>query len=99
MPPYPAAVPGAWALEVQVYRGYWMVEWFKRQFGAARGRPADELGVAARGAVRRPRPGDTPPGSMGLMLQPTWSPGVRIPGPEAKGAIIGFGDVHTRAHL
>ena len=41
----------------------------------------------------------TPPGSMGLILQPYWSPGVRIPGPEAKGAIIGFGDVHTRAHL
>ena len=36
---------------------------------------------------------------MGLTLQPYWSPGVRIPGPEAKGAIIGFGDVHTRAHL
>jgi sugar (pentulose or hexulose) kinase len=41
----------------------------------------------------------TPPGSMGLVLQPYWSPGVRIPGPEAKGAAIGFGDVHTRAHL
>src|SRR3546814_20856667 len=36
---------------------------------------------------------------MGLTLQPYWSPGVRFPGPEAKGAIIGFGDVHTRAHL
>jgi sugar (pentulose or hexulose) kinase len=36
---------------------------------------------------------------MGLILQPTFSPGVRIPGPEAKGAAIGFGDVHTRAHL
>ena len=36
---------------------------------------------------------------MGLLVQPTWTPGVRIPGPEAKGAIIGFGDVHTRAHL
>jgi sugar (pentulose or hexulose) kinase len=22
-----------------------------------------------------------------------------VPGPEAKGAVIGFGDVHTRAHL
>jgi len=41
----------------------------------------------------------TPPGAMGLVLQPTFSPGVRIPGPEAKGAAIGFGDVHTRAHL
>jgi sugar (pentulose or hexulose) kinase len=36
---------------------------------------------------------------MGLMLQPFWSPGVRVPGPEAKGAVIGWGDVHTRAHL
>jgi sugar (pentulose or hexulose) kinase len=33
------------------------------------------------------------------MLQPYWSPGVKVPGPEAKGAIIGFGDVHTRAHV
>jgi sugar (pentulose or hexulose) kinase len=36
---------------------------------------------------------------MGLMLQPYWSPGIREPGLEAKGSIIGFGDVHTRAHL
>jgi sugar (pentulose or hexulose) kinase len=42
---------------------------------------------------------EVPPGSMGLMLQPYWSPGIRIPGPEAKGAMIGFGDVHTRAHM
>jgi len=42
---------------------------------------------------------DIPPGSQGLTLQPYWSPGVRIPGVEAKGAVIGFGDVHTRAHI
>ena len=41
---------------------------------------------------------DTPPGSMGLLLQPTWSPGVRIPG-RGEGAIVGFGDVHARAPL
>jgi len=40
-----------------------------------------------------------PPGSQGLVLQPYWSPGLKVPGPEARGAIIGFGDVHTRAHL
>ena len=37
---------------------------------------------------------DIPPGSQGLMLQPFWTPGIRTPGPEAKGAVIGFGDVH-----
>ena len=36
---------------------------------------------------------------MGLVLQPYWTPGIKLPGPEAKGAVIGFGDVHTRAHL
>ena len=33
IPPYPSAVPGAYSLEIQVYRGYWMVSWFKREFG------------------------------------------------------------------
>jgi sugar (pentulose or hexulose) kinase len=98
VPPYPAAVAGAWSLEVQVYRGYWMVDWFKRQFGSREVRLADELGVTPE-ALFDDLVRETPAGSMGLLLQPTWSPGVRIPGPEAKGAIIGFGDVHTRAHL
>ena len=98
VPPYPAAIPGAWSLEVQVYRGYWMVDWFKRQFGSGEVAQALELGVAPE-ALFDDLVRQTPPGSMGLLLQPTWSPGVRIPGPEAKGAIIGFGDVHTRAHL
>ncbi len=40
-----------------------------------------------------------PPGSLGLVLQPYWTPGIRHPGPDAKGAIIGFGDAHTRAHV
>ncbi len=98
VPPYPAAVAGSWSLEVQVYRGYWMVEWFKRQFGSREVKLAEELGVTPE-AVFDDLVRATPAGSMGLLLQPTWSPGVRIPGPEAKGAIIGFGDVHTRAHL
>ena len=34
---------------------------------------------------------------MGLTLQPYWSPGLKTL--EAKGAIIGFGDVHSRAHI
>jgi sugar (pentulose or hexulose) kinase len=33
------------------------------------------------------------------VLQPYWSPGLKVPGLEAKGSIIGFSDVHTRAHL
>jgi sugar (pentulose or hexulose) kinase len=98
VPPYPAAVPGAYSLEVQVFRGYWMIEWFKREFGAPEVARAREEGVETE-ALFDDLLAATPPGSMGLMLQPYWSPGVRVPGPEAKGAVIGWGDVHTRAHL
>ena len=98
VPPYPAAVPGEWTMEIQIYRGYWMVEWFKREFGLREVALAGESGIEPEvlfdDLVR-----SVPAGSMGLTLQPYWSPGVRIPGPEAKGAIIGFGSVHTRAHV
>lgn len=98
VPAYPAALPGYWNTEVIVQRGYWMVNWFKREFAQAEVQAAQSRGVAAEtlfdDLLRA-----SPPGALGLTLQPFWNPGVRFPGPEAKGAIIGFGDVHTRAHL
>jgi sugar (pentulose or hexulose) kinase len=98
LPAYPSAAPGAFSLEVQVYRGYWMVSWFKEEFGHHERRLAAEQGIEPE-ALFDELVSQVPPGSMGLMLQPYWSPGLRHPGPEAKGAVIGFGDVHTRAHL
>jgi sugar (pentulose or hexulose) kinase len=98
VPPYPAAVPDTYSLEVQVYRGYWMIEWFKREFGGPEVARAREAGVDTEPLFDE-LIAATPAGAMGLMLQPFWSPGVRFPGPEAKGAVIGWGDVHTRAHL
>lgn len=98
VPPYPAAVPGHYNNEVQIYRGFWLVSWFKQEFGHREAELAAERGLAPE-ALLDELIADVPPGSHGLTLQPTWSPGVRVPGPEAKGAVIGFGDVHTRAHL
>jgi sugar (pentulose or hexulose) kinase len=98
MPSYPAAMPGQYSCEVQIFRGYWMVNWFKEQFAQAECAAASALGVAPE-VLFDEMVGTVPPGSMGLTLQPYWSPGVREPGPDAKGAVIGFGDVHTRAHL
>jgi sugar (pentulose or hexulose) kinase len=97
-PAYPAALPAHYSAEVQIFRGYWMVNWFKEQFGHPERAAAERLGVAPE-ALFDELVGTVPPGSMGLTLQPYWSPGVRHPGPDAKGAVIGFGDVHTRAHL
>jgi len=98
IPPYPAAVPGHYSLEVAIYRGYWMVSWFRHEFGHPEEGRAEELGIEPE-ALFDELAAQVPPGSMGLMLQPYWSPGVKVPGPEAKGAMIGFGDVHTRAHI
>jgi sugar (pentulose or hexulose) kinase len=98
LPAYPSAVPDHYSVEVQIYRGYWMVNWFKEEFGFPEQLAAQQSGVAAEDLFER-LVKDIPPGSMGLMLQPFWTPGIRSPGPEAKGAIIGFGDVHTRAHV
>ncbi|NQD36104.1 carbohydrate kinase [Permianibacter sp. IMCC34836] len=98
LPAYPAAAPGYWNAEYQIYRGYWLVSWFKEQFGQPeQARAAEEGGVPEQffdelvNAV--------PAGAEGLILQPYWSPGVREPGPEARGAVIGWADHHTRAHL
>jgi len=98
VPPYPAALPGHYNSEIIVQRGYWMVNWFKREFAAAEVQEAEALNIAAEQLFDRLLR-ESPPGAMGLTLQPFWNPGVKYPGPEAKGAIIGFGDVHTRAHL
>ncbi len=98
IPPYPAAVPGQYSFEIQIYRGYWMVTWFKQEFGLREQGLAEAQGVEPEtlfdGLVRT-----IPPGSDGLVLQPYWSPGLVFPGPEARGAIIGFSDVTTRAHI
>lgn len=98
IPPYPAAIPDAYNTEVMIYRGFWMVSWFKKQFGLQEQQAADQQGLAPE-TLFDDLVNKVPAGSMGLMLQPYWSPGTRVPGPEAKGAVIGFGDVHTRAHL
>lgn len=98
VPPYPAAIPDAYNTEIIVQRGYWMVNWFRREFGQREELQARERGIEPEQLFDELLK-EVPAGSMGLVLQPYWSPGVRQPGPEAKGAIIGFGDVHTRAHI
>ncbi len=98
IPPYPSAVPGAYSLEIQIYRGYWLVSWFKEEFGLQEILMAEERGIEPESlfdSLITP----IPAGSDGLVLQPYWSPGIKVPGPEARGSMIGFTDVHTRGHV
>lgn len=96
IPPYPSAIPDNFNSEVMIYRGFWMVNWFKQEFGQNEVAESEALGVTPESLFDQ-LVAQVPPGSMGLMLQPYWSPGLK--NLEAKGAIIGFGDVHTRAHI
>lgn len=98
LPPYPSSIPGHYSLEVQIFRGFWMVSWFMKEFGYKEQIKAEQMGIEAEMLFDQLIE-EIPPGSAGLMLQPYWTPGVTFPGPEAKGSIIGFGDIHTRGHI
>ena len=98
IPAYPAAVPDFYNMELQIYRGYWMVTWFKNEFGLKEQRLADKRGIEPEYLFAE-LVTSVPPGSQGLVLQPYWAPGLRHPGPEARGAIVGFNVTHTRAHI
>ena len=79
-------------------RGFWMVTWFKEQFAALEALTARESGRPPE-ALLDEMIREIEPGSKGLTLQPFWGGGIRYPGLSAKGAVIGFGGVHTKAHL
>lgn len=96
LPAYPACIPGIYNMEVQIYRGYWMLTWFGAEFATSESLEAqiqhlsvEELLNAKMLAI--------PPGSDGLVLQPYWGAGLKKP--LARGAVIGFSDVHTRIHF
>lgn len=96
VPPYPAVLPGKYNPEVEIYRGYWMLSWFKNEFAHKEVKEAQLLGVPAEELLNRHLK-DVPAGCEGLILQPYWTPGIKHP--NARGAILGFADCHTRVHL
>lgn len=93
---WPGAVPGTWNIETYINRGFWMVTWFKQEFGLREAIEAEKRGVDPETVLDEVIRA-IPPGCMGLMLQPHW--GAPANDQFAKGSIIGFGDVHTRAHI
>jgi sugar (pentulose or hexulose) kinase len=75
-----------------------MISWFKDEFGHKEVQLAAERGVSPESLFEELIQ-DIPPGSNGLMLQPYWSPDRVYCDEYGKGAIMGFSDRHTRAHL
>jgi len=98
IPPYPAAIPTFFNLEIQIFRGFWMVSWFKKLFGHPEIQQAQSAGVSPESLFEKHLQ-STKAGASGLVLQPFWNPGLGEPGPEARGSIIGFTDSHDQSHI
>ena len=96
IPPFPSAIPGYFNTEVMIFRGFWMVNWFKEHFGLPEVQEAELQDMEAETLFNK-LISAVPAGSDGLLLQPYWSPGLK--NLEARGAMIGFSDHHTRAHF
>ncbi len=96
MPAYPSVLKDYYNPEVQIFRGYWMISWFKQNFARHLEKRAEEMGKSVEDVMNEEIE-SIPPGSDGLILQPFWQAGLTTP--EARGAIIGFSDYHTRAHV
>lgn len=96
MPAYVSVLKEYHNPEVQVFRGYWMISWFKQNFARHLETRAEKEGRSVE-EIMNEEITSIPAGSDGLVLQPFWQAGLTTP--EAKGAIIGFTDFHTRAHV
>jgi sugar (pentulose or hexulose) kinase len=96
MPPYPAPIPGHYNPEIEIFRGYWMITWFKNEFAHKEVAIAKQKGIVPEKELDNLLK-KAPAGSMGLVVQPYWGPGLKHP--AAKGAMIGFGDVHKKEHV
>lgn len=96
LPAYCAAYPGAWVPEIEIYRGYWMISWFRDELGHIETEEACKAGVLTEELLDRLLEAE-PAGCTGLMMQPYWGPGLKDP--LAKGSFIGFGDTHTRSSM
>ena len=96
LPAYPAPVPGCFNSEIEIFRGFWMITWFKKEFAQKEVEQARKAGIPAEEILNQFL-ARTEPGAMGLVVQPYCSPGIGQP--KAKGAMIGFGDVHTKSHI
>ena len=94
-PSYPSCLPGYFNMDVQVYRGFWMINWFLKEFGAVQ---IDDLVTNEVNADKfNAQLKDVPAGSDGLILQPYW--GSMLERPLVKGAMVGFTDATTRNHV
>ena len=96
LPPYPGIMPGTYNPEVEIFRGFWLVRWFRDEFAHPERKKAFENNTKPEKLfddfLKK-----TPPGSLGLITHPYWTPG--LDKPQIRGSIIGFSSFHKREHI
>lgn len=95
LPAYPACIPGYYNMDVQIYRGFWMINWFLKRFCHYNIDDKEEFSNLLKAFDEMID--QVAPGCDGLILQPYWQPGLSKP--LARGAVIGFTDTHTSVHF
>jgi len=95
LPAYPSVQKDVYNMDVQIYRGFWMVNWFLKEFGAYA--IDDLITTDVNPEEYNKKLFDIPAGSNGLILQPYW--GSPLEHPEVKGAMIGFSDYTGKIHF
>lgn len=96
LPGYLGAYKDIYNLEVQIYRGFWMLKWFISEFAEKEQAEAKIKDISVE-EILDTKILNIEPGSNGLVLQPYWGPGLKRP--NARGVVIGFSDYHTKYHL
>lgn len=96
LPAYPSIHIDKFNPEVLVFRGFWMVSWFKNNFAKEEIKEAEKKGCMVEDILDE-KMMDIPVGCGGLVLQPYWSPCLQAP--KGKGLLIGFSDYHTKYHI
>lgn len=95
IPPYDSILPGHYTPEIEIFRGYWLISWFKKEFAQKEVIEAVELKLQPEELLNR-RLKEVPAGCDGLVLQPYFTPNLTMP--DAKGAVIGLPVVRTQTH-
>ncbi|MCR5490924.1 MAG: FGGY-family carbohydrate kinase [Bacilli bacterium] len=95
LPEYPSTQPGCFNMDHQIYRGFWMINWFLKEFCGRHDVELidDEVDLNALNAKLK----DVPAGSDGLIVQPYW--GSNLDKTEIVGTIIGFSATTTHEHV
>lgn len=96
IPSYKSPYKGLYSSEIKVYRGYWMVSWFKNEFGIPDSQEAQKLGLSPERFLDM-KLAEVTPGCNGLVFQPYLTPMEEMP--NARGAMIGLSDRHTKNHI